>query len=135
MDMLVPPSAVSIRPGSITNCTSDTKQEIWCDAYNAKPAVTLTWYMNGDPIIECDARMSDDENTDENRRASANTSCLLTIIPTRADQARVYECRATGKALPTAISTRTKLDVQCTLLRAAFLGTTQHTYAHTYTSM
>ena len=111
----VPPSNVSIvghRNGATVEVKrSDTSLQLTCQSNDAKPAPSLTWHRNDEPITSGVASSPPTSSVSEKMAA---TTSVLTFTPSMDDDGAVFSCRATNDALTNPISTSVTLNVHCT---------------------
>nr|QRF78290.1 kirrel [Terebratalia transversa] len=82
----------------IVTVTAGTPYNITCRCNYGKPAPNVTWWVNGNRQFGSEYETITTESTGKLRKLQ-NITAMMTIVPTKLDQNKVYECRADNPAL------------------------------------
>lgn len=81
-----------------------------CRANNGKPAATLSWLKDGEPLLYVEPEVTSTAAGDPSGK-KINTVSTLTLNPEKEDNGLTFACQVTHSALPSALLTHVTLNV------------------------
>ncbi|XP_071511631.1 nephrin-like [Diadema antillarum] len=109
----IPPDAPVIdqyAEGAVIQVRPPATLVLPCRANNGKPAATITWLKEGEPLLYVSPAVSTSPAGDASGK-KVNTVSTLTLNPEKEDNGLSFSCQVTHPALPSALLTNVTLNV------------------------
>lgn len=105
----MPPAEVNIDGGPLVRVLAGRPYNLTCRATGGKPVPTIIWLTGSH-------RLNDSVHTIVEPQSNGklqDVTSFLTVVPTRSDQGRKYECVVINLAMTSSLSVAARLEVLC----------------------